>query len=154
MNKKGELATSEIVKMVIAVFVLIIVIVGAYAGYKYYLVSYFKDLGPSGYKEPDLSSSYYQSLIVESNRVASVENTVEDVKWIYDKNGGKTFYYFWKETNSIYLDVPFWADKQVGEISSTGKIKIFDSYTGNSFLSIINNGERVRGQIYKMEDKK
>jgi len=149
----AELTISQLIKMLLFVAVIVVVITGAYLGFRNYVIPYFEDLGPSE-RELDLSTPYYQDLMREEN-LAGVTVLKEGYLYFSVKEGGATFgtsYYL--DDGSIYIAEGeyFGFDEEIGEIDkSSGKIKIFDEWLDKDMLlKNIDGGEKIGNEIYKI----
>ena len=147
-----ELTTSNIVKAIIAVIVLIVVVAGVFLALSGNL-SYFTGIGPS--EQPDLTTPYYQNLLQDENLVASLRQ--DGSKFYISVKEGESFSqtnYYISERGNIVSDnalVDFFNDK-VGETNSNGKIVIFNEYLILSpALEVINGGEKIENGIYKIQ---
>lgn len=146
-DKMAELATNEVIKIVIAVLVLAVVIFGLVSGYRNYIVPYFEDLGPSNEKK-DLDSQYYKELVKKENEVAIL--TSGDKEQYLIIKGEKTRYY-WKK-GDIKEDNGKWyaLDKKLGITDKNGRIAIFEeSLAGNPEIEALKGAEKVGNAFYK-----
>ncbi|HLC52937.1 MAG TPA: hypothetical protein VJK03_00170 [Candidatus Nanoarchaeia archaeon] len=150
----AELTTEQIVKIVIGVFVLIVVITGAYFIFKERIHGYFSGL--AGNDELDLSIEAQQLLFVDKNIIGYVDERGERGLFGTSKpisltgtKGEKqrTSYYFWKNTGKIYEDKT-WRDILVGAIER-GRININPEYLGRRELAAIHGGVWRSGAIYR-----
>ncbi len=143
----AELATNEVIKIVIAVLVLAVVIFGLVAGYRNYILPYFEDLGPSE-EEKDLNSQYYKELIDKTNEVAILSSGQKEQYLII--NGEKTRYY-WKK-GAINEDDGRWYnwDDKLGVTGKDGRVVIFEeSFAGHPGILVLNGAEKVGNAFYK-----
>ena len=129
----SELTTGEIVKMVMAVLVLLVVVVGAYYGYTYYFKTYFEGLGPS---IEDYNAKNIE--IVKSKPVLAVVTTDSRNNYItFTGDKEKSEYYICKgcqiaSDGEMFKDDknPVWLDEKVGFVDSNGQIKIISKFLG------------------------
>jgi len=154
-DKMTELTTNQIIKIVIAVFVLVIVVAGAYLSLKYYIIPYFRDLGPS---EPDVdaSSPFYQECL--KNKVAYLDKGYINIFDKKDSSKSKLTEYYVKSIK-IYKYNTYSAgwgwiadilqrDTEVGIIESDGIIKI-NNDLGDADLKELNGATKVNNEICK-----
>jgi len=147
----SELTSGQIIKIVIAVFVLIIIIIGATLSFSNYIFPYFKDVGPG--ESRDFTTPYYQNLIKDENLVGATIDKYEDDKGFFIKicQEVTNFYFYKKDQSQIWLnDGAYFGDGKVGEVDNTGVIKINDDYLKQfKVLNKIQNSEKIGNEIYK-----
>ncbi len=137
----AELATSQIIKMALAVLVIGIVVGGAsYAVYSY-IIPYFKGLGPIG--TPDFTTPFYTDLIQNGVVTAKLFDN-----YIYVKNV-KTPYYF-EDDGELREDINWAWDTYVGKVSEkTAQIEIEKEFLNIPELAEVNEGFRIGNEIRK-----
>jgi hypothetical protein len=141
----SELTTSQIIKIVIGVFVLAIVIIGVAMAWNNYIMPWFK--GYTIEDKRDLSTSFYQNLVNEKNVVAYMDEKGGGVLYL---NNQKTDYYFTSNKREIKEKMPWYKfDKGVAKVDNNFKINVNGEYLQkDSRLSAINGGELINNVIY------
>ena len=129
----SELTTGEIVKMVIAILVLLVVVVGAYFGYTYYFKTYFEGLGPS----IDDYNAKNQEIVKSKPLLAVVTIDARNNYILFSGDKEKSEYYVCKgcwfaSDGEIFKDNknPAWMDEKVGFVDTNGQIKIITKFLG------------------------
>lgn len=127
----AELTTGEIVKMVIAILVLIVVVVGAYFGYTYYFKAYFEGLGP-GIED---YNSKNQEVIKSKQSLAVVTIDAKNNYITFNGESKHSDYYICKgcwfaSDGEMFKDDgnPAWADEKVGFVDSNGQIHVVTKF--------------------------
>jgi hypothetical protein len=141
----AELSIGQIIKMVVAVSVLVVVIVGAIYGFRY-VYGYFEDLGIIGedYEEPDLKVEFYQELIREGEVIAIIDSEGYIVR-----NRIKSDYFV---RNRIIEKDGFWYNPDVGKIDSDLKVDIVEG-ENNEILKEIEGSYLINRDFMKVKDE-
>jgi hypothetical protein len=128
-----ELTTNNLIKMVIAVLVIVLIILGLYMGVKSYVIPYFSGIGFNESKF-EVDSQDFQNLAQEKNKIAYIQNNGRNEYAIFWQGGGPTEFYIHQGTK-IKKDNPTnainWVyggnvDDQVGFIGNNQEIFMND----------------------------
>ncbi len=127
----AELTIENIIKMVVAVFVLIMVIVGAYVGFTGYILPYFNDFG---FGEQDILGRILEQ---ETKNVIEMRVGEDFVSTsFYIKNGNL----IWENEGK----------KEIAGIYDGNKITVKKEYLGQDFtLDKLSNAVVKKGIIYR-----
>lgn len=148
----AQLTISQLIKMLLFGFVIVLVIYGVSLGFNSYVIPYFKDIGPSTEDPRNLNTQFYETLVAPENVVATL-----DAKKFFIVDGNKINYFI--EDSGIYFKVDFWWDTKAGElidykINMDGdylkKINVGDRVVEYKALVKINGGEVVGSEVYKV----
>jgi hypothetical protein len=146
-----ELTTNNLIKMVIAVLVIVLIILGLYLGMKSYVIPYFSGIGFDE-SELDVNSQQFQDLIQERNRIAAIKD-YDGKEFLYETNPSQRVeVYFDGQTIRIYNvwggdDYGGWRDREVGFVANNQEIFI-NSEEGPGW---INGAFRYGRGIYRIE---
>lgn len=140
-----ELTINNLIKIIIAVFVIVVVIFGIYSGMRNYILPYFSGLG---FEEPkiDMNSGFGKILIKEENKIARLDNE----NYLVFKNQ-KTDVYFkeqkiWiKEIGVLGID-RLDLDEEIGSLDNEGKITINPGFGYEE----LNGAYKFGKEIYKI----
>lgn len=154
-----ELTTSNLIKIIIGVFIIVLVILGVYIAMKNYIIPYFSGIG---FEEPkiDANTEFGKELIQDKNKIGIVDN---EGYFVYQ--GKKTDVYF--KENKIYLreyfgelKTGFWSifllnpikrlkpNSEIGSLDNEGKISINKEV---EYKDILNNAYKNGNEIYKIK---
>tara|TARA_Y100000310_G_scaffold343846_1_gene453462 strand:- start:3478 stop:3915 length:438 start_codon:yes stop_codon:yes gene_type:complete len=116
-----ELTTTNLIKILIAVFVIIAIIIGVYLSMKTYIIPYFKGAGPSGEEDKGVVSG---SVSICDGKTISVGYINDKKYFVKDGETKPTRIYFKK--GKIYYDRP-WnpINNHIGRINQNAEIEIF-----------------------------
>jgi len=150
-----ELTTSQIIKIIIGVLVIVSVVIGIYFSMKYYILPYFSGIT---YDEPkiDPNSDFGKELLQEKNLIGRVDITSKYQYFIYKKDNSfvRTEIYFYKR--KIYFNIEKWFDRQIGFLDNNDKISINrDIELGGGLTEkaydVLNNAYKNYNEIYKIK---
>ncbi len=149
----AELAINNIIKIILAVFVFVLVVVSVALAFKNYLMPYFAGISPSE-DQVDLNDPYYKSLVQPKNVVATVQEKNGRASLVI-QNQVTNYYFDKRDPKKIRLYVPWqgnifdWKlDPQIGSLGSDRKIRISD-LTKHPDLASVNLAERIGNELYK-----
>lgn len=148
----AEITSEQIVKIVIAVFVLVVVLGGVYLLFKDKILSYFGDLTPKDNR--DFSSPYYKELLENEKNLVATLTKKGKLEYISLKGGVETNYYI--DGKSVKLDDKsiFSRDKKVGILDKQFKIRIDSEYlNGDDVLTSINGAEKIGKELRKLQNE-
>ena len=134
-----ELTINNLIKMVIAVFVIVLIVTGLFIAMKSYVLPYFSGIG---FEEPkvDVNTQFGRELIQEKNLIGRVDS---DGFFIYEKR--KTDVYF--DEGKIKEAVDWWLDDKIGFVGSDGKIEL-DGAT--EYFEVLEGSYKYGNEIYKV----
>ena len=142
----AELTINQLIKIVIALIVMIIIILGIYAGVRYYIIPYFSGIG---FEEPkvDINTQFGRELIQEKNLIGRVDS---EGFFIYENK--KTDLYF--EEGEIKIKEYGWfgwdklnPDESAGIVGNDGKLEVKEI---TQYYSVLNGAYKYGNEIYKI----
>jgi len=141
----AELTINQLIKIALASAVMIIIILGIYAGVRYSIIPYFSGIG---FEEPrvDINTQFGQELIQDRNLIGRVDN---EGFFIYENQ--KTDLRF--KDGKILLSESFlginWLkpDTKSGIVGNDGRLEVKEI---TQYYSVLNGAYKYGNEIYKV----
>ena len=143
---KMELTINNLIKMVIAVFVIVLIVTGLFIAMKSYVLPYFSGIG---FEEPkiNVNTQFGRELIQEKNLVGRVDS---EGFFIYEKK--KTDVYFKEGKIEVLEKGAFgwdWInpDSEIGLVGNDGKIELSGA---TEYSDVLEGSYKYGNEIYKV----